>query len=89
MVFVYDGLAYGESRTGRADYNPSNSDEKQIPYVYYDRMKRIQVDPWFLFSTHSSLNSAMIKAKELVNILGKENVKIGKVVPLEQYVEIV
>jgi hypothetical protein len=31
----------------------------------------------------------MIKAKELVNILGKENVKIGKVVPLEQYVEIV
>lgn len=89
MVFVYDGVAYGESRTGKSDYNPPEDDDKQIPYVYYDRMKRIQFDPWFLFSSHASLNSAMIKAKELVNILGKENVKIGKVVPLEQYVEIV
>lgn len=89
MVFVYDGVAYGESRTGKSDYNPAPDDDKQIPYVYYDRMKRIQFDPWFLFSSHASLNSAMIKAKELVNILGKENVKIGKVVPLEQYVEIV
>lgn len=89
MVFVYDGVAYGESRTGKSDYNPAPNDDKQIPYVYYDRMKRIQFDPWFLFSSHASLNSAMTKAKELVNILGKENVKIGKVVPLEQYVEIV
>ena len=89
MVFVYDGVAYGESRTGKSDYNPAPDDDKQIPYVYYDRMKRIQIDPWFLFSTHSSLNSAMIKARELVNILGKEAVKIGKVVPLEQYIEIV
>lgn len=89
MVFVYDGVAYGESRTGKSDYNPAPNDDKQVPYVYYDRMKRIQIDPWFLFSTHSSLNSAMIKAKELVNILGKESVKIGKIVPLEQYIEIV
>lgn len=89
MVFVYDGIAYGESRTGRADYNPPPLDDRQLPYVYYDRMKRIQIDPWFLFSTHASLNSAMIKAKELVNILGKDTVKIGKVVPLDQYIEIV
>lgn len=89
MVFVYDGVAYGESRTGEPDYNPAPNDDKQIPYVYYDRMKRIQLDPWFLFSTHASLNSAMTKARELVNILGKEAVKIGKVVPLEQYIEIV
>jgi hypothetical protein len=89
MVFVYDGVAYGESRTGTADYNPPQSDGKQVPYVYYDRMKRIQLDPWFLFSSHASLNSTMIKARELVNILGKDAVKIGKVVPLEQYIEIV
>lgn len=89
MVFMYDGIGYAESRTGKADYNPPTTDDKQVPYVYYDKMKRVQLDPWFLFSTHASLNSAMIKAKELVNILGKDAVKIGKVVPLDQYIEIV
>lgn len=72
-----------------ADVNPPNNDKKEIPYLYYDNMKRIKLDPWFLYSTHASLNSAMAKAKELVNILGKNAVKIGKVVPLDQYIEIV
>lgn len=72
-----------------ADVNPPSSDKKQIPYLYYDNMKRIKLDPWFLYSTHASLNSAMAKAKELVNILGKDAVKIGKIVPIDQYIEIV
>ena len=72
-----------------ADVNPPDNDKKEIPYLYYDNMKRIKLDPWFLYSTHASLNSAMAKAKELVNILGKNAVKIGKVVPLDQYIEIV
>ena len=89
MVFMYDGIAYAESRTGEADYNPPENQSRQIPYMYYDRMKRVQLDPWFLFSTHASLASAMTKATELINILGKDAVKIGKVVPLDQYIEIV
>ena len=89
MVFMYDGIAKAESITGEADYNPTLGDTKQIPYVYYDRMKRVKLDPWFLHSTYASLNAAMTRAKELVNLLGKSSVKIGKVVPLEQYIEIV
>ena len=89
MVFMYDGIGYAESRTGEADYHPPLNDDKQVPYLYYERMKRIKLDPWFLFSTHASLTSAMIKARELVNIFGKDAVKIGKVVPLDQYIEIV
>ena len=89
MIFAYDGVSYVESRTGNADYNPPPNDAKQIPYAYYDKMKRIIADPWFLHSTHASLNSAMAKAKELVNIFGSNAVKIGKVVPLEHYIEIV
>lgn len=73
----------------KADVNPPLNDKKEIPYLYYDNMKRIKLDPWFLYSTHASLNSAMAKAKELVNILGKDAVKIGKIVPLDQYIEIV
>lgn len=72
-----------------ADVHPPKDDKKEIPYLYYDNMKRIKLDPWFLYSTHASLNSAMTKAKELVNILGKDAVKIGKVIPLDQYIEIV
>lgn len=89
MVFMYDGMAKADSITGKADYNPAPSDSKQVPYVYYERMKRVKLDPWFLHSTYASLNSAMGRAKELVNLLGKESVKIGKVVPLDQYIEIV
>lgn len=89
MVFMYSGITKAESITGKADYNPSNVDDKQIPYVYYERMQRVKLDPWFLHSSYASLNSAMARAKELVNLLGKDSVKIGKVVPLEQYIEIV
>lgn len=89
MVFMYDGIASAESRNGLADYHPPQNDDKQVPYVHYDRMKRIKLDPWFLHSTHGSLESAMKKAKTLVNILGKNAVKVGKVVPLEQYIEII
>lgn len=89
MVFMYDGLAYAESRTGESDYLATAAQGKQLPYLYYDKMKRVKLDPWFLLSTHASLQAAMTKAKNLVNILGKEGVKIGKVVPLDQYIEIV
>lgn len=81
MVFLYDGITFA-----KAD---SAGDQKQIPEVYYERMKRVKLDPWFLYSTHGSLLAAMEKARVLVNILGKTGVKIGKVVPLEQYIEIV
>lgn len=77
------------NETPVADVNPPDNDKKEVPYLYYDNMKRIKLDPWFLYSTHASLNSAMAKAKELVNILGKDAVKIGKIVPLDQYIEIV
>ena len=98
MVFMYDGIAKTDeqSKTSTNPLNPgpiviseSPLSGWEIPYLYYDNMKRIKLDPWFLYSTHASLNSAMAKAKELVNILGKNAVKIGKIVPLDQYIEIV
>lgn len=82
MIFLYDGVT---SYTGEKGPNAGDNE----PVVLYERMKRIKSDPWFLYSTHASLTSAMNKAKELVNIFGKTGVKVGKVVPLEQYIEIV
>lgn len=87
MIFMYDGLAKTEA--DKVDYNPPQQDKRQAPYVYYDRMRRFEFDPWFFHSTHASLTSAMAKAKELINVLGKDSVQIGKVVPLDKYIEIV
>lgn len=82
MIFLYDGIGTIRGEKGPEDYDNE-------PIVLYDKMKRIKSDPWFLYSTHASLNSAMTKARELANILGVDGIKIGKVVPLEQYIEIV
>ena len=80
MIFMYDGIAH-------ITFQGFSGNE--IPELYFERMKRIKLDPWFLHSTYISLKAAMTKAEELVNILGKDAVKIGKVVPLDQYIDIV
>ena len=86
MVFMYDGIA---NVTGEGMLHPPTTTTAGKPYLYYERMKRIKLDPWFLYSSHGSLASAMSRAKQLINILGKDAVKIGKVVSLDQYIEIV
>lgn len=87
MIFMYDGIARKVSEI--IDHNPPQQDTKEAPEIYYERMKRIKLDPWFLHSTYASLRAVMLKAEELVSFLGKDAVKIGKVVPLDQYIEIV
>ena len=79
MFFIY------KSR----DFIYSNENTNDYPYVLKDRMERVPMSPWFVHSTHGSLNSAMTKARVLANLIGHENIKIGKVVPLDQYIEIV
>ena len=59
------------------------------PSCMYERMERLKVSPWFYICTCNSLIAAMNKARELVDIYGKDAVKIGKIVPLDQYIEIV
>ena len=59
------------------------------PSCMYERMERLKVSPWFYICTCNSLIVAMNKARELVDIYGKDAVKIGKIVPLDQYIDIV
>lgn len=79
MFFIYKARDIVYSESGTVNY----------PYALKDRMERIPLSPWFIHSTHSSLNSAMAKARILANIVGHDNIKIGKIVPLDQYIEIV
>lgn len=71
------------------DFMYLNKDTNDFPYVLMDRMERVPLSPWFVHSTHASLNSAMTKARVLANLIGHSNIKIGKVVLLDQYIEIV
>lgn len=82
MFFMYKSRDFIYPKTKQ------NQDE-EYPYVLMDRLERVPLSPWFLHSTHASLSSAMTKARALANIIGHSNIKIGKVVSLDQYIEIV
>lgn len=79
-------------------YNTENQEVKtqfdleemngERPKVYYEKFKRFEFSPWFVYSNCGSLKQAMIKAEELVNIVGIDNLIIGKVVDLTQYIEL-
>lgn len=100
MMFVYDGIV---SCTGPNSDNPwvgggtydlntsqLNENSKAAPEVYYEKMRRLEIPaPWFLYATCASLRMAMIKAEEIVKIMTPENVFIGKVVNLDDYIDIV
>ena len=96
---IQDLLAYGNNSQNpkfnmffmyhSRDFIYSDKETGTFPYALIDCMERIPITPWFVHSVHASLNSAMTKARALINLIGHDNVKIGKVVSLEQYVEIV
>ena len=60
----------------------------EYPYVIKDTYKRIQMSPWFVHATYSSLEAALERAKLLVDMIGLDNVKLIKVVPFDQFVKI-
>lgn len=58
------------------------------PYLIKDTYKKIQLSPWFVNCTCGSLESALEKAKTLVDMIGIDNVKLIKIVPFDQFVKI-
>lgn len=86
MLFTYAGVG---TYTGEAKRNQTQNEVTMEPVVYYERMQRLTVTPWFLYATLMSLEAAMEKGEELVRIMGTGNVLIGKVVALDQYIDIV
>lgn len=63
--------------------------DKEVCSAVYEGMERLKAQPWFLVATCNSLRAAMTKVEQLIDIYGKDAVKLGKVVPLDQYIEIV
>lgn len=89
MIFMYNGIGKCEARANTLNPDPANQNPPVTPYVYYDEMKRVECNPWFFYEQYGSLNAAMHRASELVNIFGKGNVLIGKEVEIDQYIDVV
>lgn len=60
----------------------------KAPYLIKDNYKKIPLSPWILHSVHNSLESGLEKAKEIVSMIGIDNVKLIKTVPFNQFVKI-
>lgn len=63
-------------------------DVAEYPYVVHDTYERIEQSPWFILSTHGSLTAALEKAKAVVKAVGLNNVKLIKIVPIDQFIKI-
>ena len=63
-------------------------DALNAPYLIIDTYKRIQLSPWFVNYTCSSLESALTRVRTLVDMIGVENVKLIKIVPFDQFVKV-
>lgn len=60
----------------------------QWPYMIIDVYERVWFSPWFSVHVCGSLNSALEKAKVVVSAIGIDNVKIIKLVNLDQFIRI-
>ena len=104
MLFLYNGIGRKEMEDGSGSNNGGSSSNGNTkgseeggedsftpsnPEIYYDKMLRIKLDPWFFHSEHASLQSAMNIGNKLANIFGADGIKIGKIVPIDQYIDIV
>ena len=58
------------------------------PYMIIDVYERVWFSPWFSVHVCGSLTSALEKAKTIVNAIGIDNVKIIKLVDIDQFIRI-
>lgn len=63
-------------------------DAADAPYAIKDQYRRIESSPWLVNCTVGSLEAALEKAKKLIEMIGIENVKVIKLVAIDQFIKI-
>lgn len=63
-------------------------DTGTAPYFIKDTYEKVKLSPWILHSVHNSLESGLTAAKKLVTMVGLDNVKLVKNVPIGQKLKI-
>lgn len=85
MLFSYAGTKIIYPDEDKQDYYDSTF---KFPYMIIDTYERVPFSPWFVVHTCGSLESALEKAKMIVNHIGINNVKVIKIVPFDQKIKI-
>ena len=83
MLFIYNGV---ETLSAKVSFGGSNTVKSNT--VIGEKFLRCNGQPWFVASRVSSFQDALNIAKRLIKSIGKDNVQIVKVVPLDMKVEI-
>lgn len=87
-VWVAQSVSFDKNVIIR-DIIPEHYEETgEPPYIIKDEYDKIPFSPWMLHSIHHSLESGLELAKKLVSMIGVENVKLIKYVPIDQFVKI-
>lgn len=85
---LYSSVTITQAQIATVQIPGHYEDAQDAPYLIIDTYKRIQLSPWFVNCTCGSLESALTKARTLVDMLGIENVKLIKLVPFDQFIKI-
>lgn len=87
MFFAYCGTKKVYQYSGYFDSKQEYKNWKNA-YCIYDVYQRIKLSPWMVHATYGSLEAALTKAKELIGMIGLENVKLIKLVKFDQFARI-
>jgi hypothetical protein len=95
---IESGINQGKFACSRVVLNPNYiktyeipghwEESSEVPYIIHDKYEKVAQEPWFPYCTTRSLESALEKAKALVEKIGLENVKLIKVVPISQFLKL-
>lgn len=85
---VYDSVSHTASDVMTTTIPGHYEDAPDSPYCIKDQYKRIESSPWLVNCTVGSLDAALEKAKKLIEMIGIENVKVIKLVAIDQFVKI-
>lgn len=88
MIYVGSKIVFDKDTIIRAIIPEHYEDTGKPPYIIKDQYEKIELSPWMLHSIHHSLESGLEMAKKLVGMLGIDNVKLIKNVPIDQFVKI-
>lgn len=81
MVFLYNGTVPINSYLEHEIFTKDEGKDAELSIIS-ESFIRCKGEAWFVASTHSSSKAAIKSAEPLVRNIGKENVKVVKVVPL-------
>lgn len=85
---IYSEMSYSTEDLLTTTIPGHYEDVADAPYAIKDQYRRIDSSPWSVHCTVGSLEAALTKAKKLVEMIGLENVKVIKLVAIDQFIKI-